>query len=770
MHYTVTTFDTAGNEIQTSQLYTMKPLQSYVEEQEENADTILISGQNVKNKLTSDYSYAAIGSNGYSYILNDYALYSTNAITEQPTITISVPEDGAYYVYANMRSGHSTYQPQRSLTLTVTQNGTEIPVEDVDGSTMKFGFSADFRTLGSEIINAEFFCLFMGFRAHEPIMLTKGIAEITFSLGAYAGFDFIVLTKDASVIEELEKCQYKGGYNIYQFWAENTELQQLLQERIDIASPAVPTIAKKSTESNTPGVTLEITDTEASPNMAYNVYVNGNKYTSVSKRDAILSDGVELTDLNLNDSIQVSAIDRVGNESALSNALYVDRMDIWYPSEFSYLNSGENYTSVQQAESSDALPDGFMLMLTQDNLEKTDNATKVDTNLFTGQKDNYYVKSSQFKKVFTGSFVIPEGEETYYQFISSYLRVHSTGTKIKDDRRTHFILVDGYAVTKDGLKPWNGQTSYNMTDYYGTNSYVFGSEYPHEFTPDDDPQNTNYLCQNYPHTVVRNTAHLWGYSPAVRLSPGLHTVEVYSVGASGWFNNLFITSDIGYDITKLLYGGLPTRATGWVNNYNTVLKPLYTDFVQPVFSQSADISIVNDEGLGTLEWTPATDAGLGASGQNLCYIIEAEDSSGNIQQYQSMTNSLELSDLQAGTEYTFRVTAYDSAGNASGTITKTAATFTPAVQYEQNETQSIIYFNPQTYPELVGKCAVYLAAYNRETKQLCDLHQYMADISVDGTKTISFENPMPTDNTFYKIFVWKYDTLNPLVDVITPEY
>lgn len=766
-NYKVKTYDTNGSLITESKAYSLTPLKSYEVDPQENNDTLLITGKNVKQKLTgTGYNFINIGTD---YILQDYGMYSTEQITETPTVTVTVPEDGNYYIYANMRAGHPTYQQNRLMTLSVTQNGETVPVNDSDGSAFQFGYSNDFKALGNEILTDDFFYNGMGFRTPNSVALKKGRADITFNFTPNAGFDFVLITKDRSLINMLENCRYNPSYGIYKFRTENAALKNTLLSYVDMDAPAAPEIERTACGSNKAGICIKINSSE-NENAIYTVYVNDTVFTTVSKAD-LGDDGIFISDVQMGDKVTATVLDAVGNESEHSNVLTVDSHDIWYPQSFAQFNSGTNFTSAEDARNQNALPNGFTLMMTQNNFTRLSAASKADTNLFSGQKDNYYSSTTQnFVKAFEGNFVIPEGsEDTEYQFISSYLRaVNYSTTLLTDNRRTQFLLIDGKALTKDGLVEWNGGTGYHGKDDYGTNAYVFGSEYPHEFTPSDDPTNSDELFKNYPHNQVGKTAHLWGYSPVVKLSPGLHSVEVYCVGGTNWFNDLIITSDLNYDVSKLFFVGLDTRATGWVNNFNKVAKPLYTDYTAPEFPADSTVTIENNGALGKLSWTEANDVGLGATLKNICYVVELKDAKNNIKTFESMTNSLNLSELEANTSYTVSVKAYDSSGNASGTIGGTVTTYAPTVVYEKGTPKSTVTFYPENNSELLGECSVFIASFNKTTERLNFVDAKTTTVAIGAENKIAFDTPVADSNAVYKIFIWKSDSLKPLVQYVTP--
>lgn len=766
-NYKVKTYDADGSLITESKTYSLTPLKSYEVNPQENNSTLLITGKNVKQKLTgTGYNFINIGTD---YILQDYGMYSTKQITETPTVTVSVPEDGNYYIYANMRAGHATYPQNRLMTLSVTQNGEAVSVNDKDGSAFQFGYSNDFKALGNEILTDDFFYNGMGFRTPNSVALKKGRADITFHFTPNAGFDFVLITKDRSLINMLENCRYNRNYTIYKFRTENSALKSTLLSYVDMDAPAAPEIERTACGSNKTGICIKINDFK-NKNANYIVYVNNTVFTTVSKAD-LGDEGIFISDVQKGDKVTATVLDAVGNESAHSNVLTVDSHDIWYPQSFAQFNSGTNFASAEEARKQNAPPNGFTLMMTQNNFSRLSVAGKADTNLFSGQKDNYYSSTSQnFVKAFEGKFVIPEGsEDTEYQFISSYLRaVNYSKELLTDSRRTQFLLIDGKALTKDGLVDWNGETSYNGTDNYGTNAYVFGSEYPHEFTPSDDPTNVDELFKNYPHNQVGDTAHMWGYSPIIKLSPGLHSVEVYCVGGTNWFNDLIITFDVNYDISKLFFVGLPTRGTGWVNNFNKVAKPLYTDYTAPVFSSNAAVSIENNGNLGKLSWTEATDVGLGATPKNICYVIELKDANNNVTRFESMTNSLNLSGLDANKSYTVSVKAYDSAGNASSAITGTVTTYAPSVVYNKGTAESSVTFYPENNDALLGECSVFIASFNKSSERLISIDSKSTNVAFGAENKITFDTPNTDSNAVYKIFVWKTDSLKPLLQYVTP--
>ena len=679
INYTVETYNTSGTLINTSKKYTMTPLEHEKHEIAETDANLLITGSNVKPLLKGDYNYQSVSGNGYKFILDSYSLFSSmKQITEKPVLTVNIPESGEYYIYANMRSGHSTQHNSRVMTLNITQDGKEVPITDKTSDVYKFGYSDDCVTLGAQAESNDFFYGGMGFRTPNKISLKKGVAEIKFNFTTHAGFDFVLLTKESKTISQMEECCAIPGYNIYKFDSGNTKLKEFLTSMVDVTAPSAPVILKSNVKSDS-GINIEISDAEED-NVNYGIYVNGVKSATVSKVDVLKNNGVyNVKNVAIGDKVTCTVIDSNGNESAHSKYVNVTTIDCPRPKTFANLKSGTDYTSVSQAQTAGVLPDGFFLFMTQKNFDVDKSvATKTDTNLFTGVKENLYTNyATQFQKAYSASFVIPDnGADTSYQFISSYLRAHNGNDNgiLTDSRRTHFLLIDGKAVTTNGLVEWNGKTSYNGTDNYGTNSYVFGSEYPHEFATAAKP---NDLMQNYPHTIVDYTGHLWGYSPAIVLEPGLHTVEVYAVGGSSWFNDLIITDDIGYDITKLLYGGLTTRGTGWKNNYSNVITPLYTDYSAPSFGNNATVYRTAGGEYGVINWTEPGDNTLHSIGKNLYYEITIKDSDGNvIETGHSMINKYIPKKIVSHGVYTVSVKAYDSVGNESNLLTGTYTTST----------------------------------------------------------------------------------------------
>ena len=205
-----------------------------------------------------------------------------------------------------------------------------------------------------------------------------------------------------------------------------------------------------------------------------------------------------------------------------------------------------------------------------------------------------------------------------------------------------------------------------------------------------------------------------------------------------------------------------------MNNFNKVAKPLYTDYTAPVFSSNAAVSIENNGNLGKLSWTEATDVGLGATPKNICYVIELKDANNNVTRFESMTNSLNLSGLDANKSYTVSVKAYDSAGNAASAITGTVTTYAPSVVYNKGTVESSVTFYPENNDALLGECSVFIASFNKSSERLISIDSKSTNVAFGAENKITFDTPNTDSNAVYKIFVWKTDSLKPLLQYVTP--
>ncbi|MBR3942411.1 MAG: hypothetical protein IKJ55_03550, partial [Clostridia bacterium] len=111
IHYVVKTYDLNGKLSKTSKQYTLTPM-LYTEKDvvEYSGNTIVLTGKNVRSQMSD----AAPGNSWdhKNYIFNQFGYYAQNA--EDTDIMISVPESGTYYIYANVRAGHSSYPSKRS--------------------------------------------------------------------------------------------------------------------------------------------------------------------------------------------------------------------------------------------------------------------------------------------------------------------------------------------------------------------------------------------------------------------------------------------------------------------------------------------------------------------------------------------------------------------------------------------------------------------------------------------------------------------------------
>ncbi len=771
IHYTIKVYGENGNLIQTSKEYTLTPMEiQYGYEKVYSGNTILLSGLNVSSQMSDGAPKNAWDHD--NYILNDYGFYAQN--TADTTISVAVPESGTYYIYANVRAGHATYPQNRYVKLSVTQNGKTQIVSDTNGDAYAFGYSSDVQAKLNEITSDDYWENGLGVMAPIPVKLEKGIAELSFNFGPYGGFDFFLLTDDHEVIEKLEAYRVFENSDIFKFRASDTDLKEFLEGYLDHTA-SQPTITPVYTAYNSTETVIRLSDYDLKNNIYAYVYVNDVQQSEVySISELAAGDGtIVLSGLNSGDKIRVRVMDDHGNLSKLSDALTVEKqiVDI-RPAAFAHLNSGINYNSVQAAMQANALPDGYFVMFTQDNFKRNEaNTTKNDTDLLIGDTSNYYSNSAgSFLQAFSGEFVIPESDDDsprFYQFISSYLRSHNTGTVLTDNRRTQFILIDGKALTENGLVEWNGNASYNGTDNYGTNAYVFGSEYPHEFSTAGSSTQVEDLSKNYPHNVVKKTAHLWGYSPAVYLEPGVHTVEVYTVGGSNWFNDLIITDDVGYDITKLLYGGLDTRGSGWVYNYNSVIKPQYTDFIKPVFNSAVTYKAVN--AAGVLSWNKANDTGTGANGSIVAYSVKITDADNNVVfNENTFDTSVNVYNLVSGKQYVAEVSAIDALGNKT-TVTHTFTAKASAVSYVANEKSSVVTLNAAMDASFAGNNLVYVVGYNTLTGKVDSIKPYPIYVEAGNVNSVEFPNPVSKPNVEYKIFVWNKQ-LKPLTDVVNPAF
>ena len=760
INYTVKVKNAEGTADVTSKTYTLQPLDCVSEEvADDSKATILLTGTNVAASLglTTQNKWDKT-----NFILAEYGFYK-EGVTEKPTIIVDVPADGNYYVYANTRTGASSMPERRYVSMNITQNGKTINVEDSNNSTFKFGYSLDVQNKLSDITAGEYWTKGLGTMASKPVSLKKGTAEITLEFGMYGGFDFILLTSDAELRAELNECRVYEDKNIFKFWKDNTALKQMLASYVDVTAPSAPTVSDKTKPYAAKGqIEIQSADKDV---VSYQVYLNNALNTVVPAEDAKTI--AEIAGFDKGDSVYVVALDGRGNASAKSNTIVLN-IEPLRPATFANLKSGTNYASVSAAKTADVLPDGYMAVLTTENMTKETDATKLDFDPLTGLEDNYYVNVDAFRKVYTGKFVIPEnedGEDKFYQFISSYLRVYQSTTVWVDERRTHFILVDGKAVTEDGLADWNGKTTYDRTlkeGNYGTNSYVFGSEYPFEFTTESSTTKNEDCSKNYPHNVVNYTGHLWGYSPAVQLEPGVHTVEVYSRGFNGWFNNLIITDDVGYDITKLLYGGLKTRESGWVNNFTNVVKPSFTDYTAPVLTSGLEFS--SDVTKTTLSWNAANDDGFGASGKNVGYLVEISDKNGEVvETFNTVKNSAVVSSLEYKQSYTAKITAYDGAGNKSNTITQNFTVSAPAVGYIYGKEESQIVVNADVDENCAGNLSIFVVGYNMNDGCVVDsITPYELTVEKNKSATLTFDTPASKEGIVYKVLVWKKQSFHPL--------
>lgn len=769
IHYVVKTFDTDGKLLETSKLYTLTPM--ICEEKDKvvySGNTIVLTGRNVQSQMSDE----APGNSWdhKNYILNKFGYYAQNA--EDTTITISVPESGTYYIYANIRAGHSSYPSKRSTILSVTQNGTMQNVVDSDGNPYLFGYSTDVQEKQEEIIADDYWEKGLGVMAPIPLKLEKGFAEVHFDFNVYSGFDFFLFTNDNEVMQTLDACRVYENCDIFKFRASDSALKEMLEGFLDheAKTPVVEPIYNSYSSSKN---TIRIDESSLKNCVSVFVYVNdalaGDAYNAF---DVLKNEGMIVLDgLKNGDEIKVSVLDDHGNVSAFSEEITIVKQDgAIRPEVFANLASGKNYNSVQDAEQANALPNGYFVMFTQDNFELNKSyTTKNDTDLFNGDKSNYYSNSSSsFTKAYSAEFVIPESEDgtkKFYQFISSYLRSLNNGSPYTDNRRTQFILIDGKALTENGLVEWNGLGTYNGTDDYKTNSYVFGSEYPHEYsyvgstTPEAD------LCQNYPHSVMKG-GHMWGYSPAVYLEPGVHTVDVYCVGYSNWFNTLIITEDIGYDITNLFFGGLSTRAADWSSNYNKVAKPLYTDFVSPTFV--SEITYKTEGTNSVLSWDAATDAGTGSDGKVVAYSVKVFDYDGNmVLAEETFDTSIALDNLINGTQYTVEIAAIDGLANRT-TISDTFTASASAYSYIRGEKSGILTLNAAADSSFVGDNLVYIVGYNKTTGKVDSIKVYPISVDVNKSKQIEIPNPAYKPNVSYKMFIWNKQ-LRPLTDFVVPQ-
>ncbi len=767
IHYIVKVYDEQGTLAKTSKKYTLTPMKlEYGEAKEFNGNTILLTGSNVQAQMSDSAPRNSWDHD--DYILNDYGFYAQNA--EDATVTISVPEDGSYYIYGNMRAGHSTYANNRFVRLSITQNGETQTVTDTSGNAYKFGYSADVQAKNDEIIADDYWDCGLGVMAPVPVRLEKGVAEITFDFGPYGGFDFFLLTDDHKVVEMLEAYRSYENMDIFKFRSSDSGLKAFLEGYM-VLKASKPVISPVFTTYNSDDIVIRLSEADLKNSLYAYVHVNGTKLQDRFLVDELTDGTITLSGLSDGDKIQVSVLDNHGNLSELSEPISVQKLTASVrPKTFAHLNTGSLYSSVAAAKQANALPDGYFVLMTQDNFNRDASvANKNDTDLFNGDKSNYYSNySTTFTKAFSGEFVIPENDDNearFYQFISSYLRAHNTGEVYTDSRRTQFILIDGKALTEDGLVEWNKGTSYNGTDAYGTNAYVFGSEYPHEFSAAGSTTPASDLSKNYPHSVVRTTAHLWGYSPAVYLEPGVHTVDVYTLGGSNWFNDLIITDDIGYDITKLLYGGLATRGSGWVDNYKNVLKPQYTDFVVPTFN--ANIQYKAGAANSVLSWTKATDAGSGSAGEVLAYKVEVLDSDNkSIFVCDTFETSVEIGNLKPGASYTVNVTAVDAFGNQTKVSSEIVASAS-AYSYIIGEQESQIVLNSAMDSSFAGNNIIYIVGYNTATGKLDSIVPYPVSVGTNETKTVTIVNPTRKPSVTYKLFVWN-KKLKPLADFVVP--
>lgn len=359
------------------------------------------------------------------------------------------------------------------------------------------------------------------------------------------------------------------------------------------------------------------------------------------------------------------------------------------------------------------LPKDFTIMMLPygNNLERETTGTwKVIDNLFLKTSDNnlaydseddlrsaveakqgagaaifptYVRNSSVFTKSYSGTFVIPESEfiadggETY-QIISSYLRVSSSGA---DDRRTQFYVIDGMAVSPQGLVPYNGAAG-NWSDPT-TNSYILGG-----YIPNQGSGGTSAVNQVYPFNKV-GSGTFWDSTPPFQLEPGKHTIDVYTIGGTNFFNELFITKDIGYDMSKLMACGLGTRGNQWSRDYiSNGVKAAFED-IETAPSFPADAAAT--PGAATLttaevSWTPAENSGRGKTGdQSSVYEVKywtgaAEpETDGSNARYIDGKTTAKLTGLTPNAAYHVKITAYDYTGAGSQTsLTTTIQTGTSA--------------------------------------------------------------------------------------------
>ena len=768
IHYVVKIYDADGELAKTSKKYTLTPLIS--EEKSEmvySGNTIVLTGRNVQSQMSDEAPQNSWDHK--NYILNQFGYYAQNA--EDTTITISVPESGTYYIYANVRAGHSSYPSKRNTKLSVTQNGTTQNVVDSVGNPYLFGYSSDVQNKYEEIVAADYWENGLGVMAPVPIKLEKGLAEVHFDFDVYSGFDFFLFTNDNEVMQTLDARRVYENCDIFKFRTSDSLLKEVLEGFLDHEAKA-PLVEPIYDAYSSPETTIRIDDDTLKNNTSVFVYVNDVLKDDVyNVSDVLENDGqIVLDGLKNGDKVKVSVLDDHGNTSPYSKEITIVKQDgAIRPSVFANLATGKNYSSVQDAEQANVLPNGYFAMLTQDNFVLNEKyTTKNDTDLFNGDKSNYYSNSSvSFTKAYSTEIVIPEspdGTKKFYQFISSYLRSLNNGSPYTDSRRTQFILVDGKAVTENGLVEWNGLGNYDGTDDYKTNSYVFGSEYPHEYsyvgstTPEAD------LCQNYPHTVAKG-GHMWGYSPAVYLEPGVHTIDVYCVGYSNWFNTLIITEDIGYDITELFFGGLSTRAANWSSNYNNVAKPLYTDFVKPAFDSK--ISYKADGANSVLSWNAATDSGTGSEGCVIAYTVKVSDCDDNVVfEEDTFGNSVVLNNLVSGIEYTAEVSAVDGLGNKS-VVSNTFTVSPSAYSYVCGEKSGVLTLNASADSSFAGNNLVYVVGYNKTTGKVDSIKMYPISVGVNKMKQIEIPNPTYKPNVSYKMFIWN-EQLRPLTDFVVP--
>ena len=770
IHYTVKLYGQNEELLKTSKLYTLTPM--ICEQKNEvtfDGNTIVLTGRNVQSQMSGD---APVNSwDRQNYILNDFGFYAQYA--EDTTVTISVPETDVYYVYANMRAGYSSYPARRNIKISATQNGKTQNVVDVDGNPYLFGYSSDVEEKIDELSADDYWQNGLGVMAPIPIKLEKGFADIHFDFDVYSGFDFVLLTNDNSVTETLEKCRVYDNCDIFKFRSSDTNLKEMLEGFVDHEAKA-PTIEPIYDAYASSDTIIQIDKMDLKNSVCVYVYINDEKISETFSVPTVLeNDGkIVLQGLENGDEVKISVLDDHGNISSYSNEILIMKQEgSIRPSVFAHLASGKNYDSVQDAKQANALPDGYFAMFTQDNFVRNESLTmKKDTDLFNGDTSNYYSNSSTtFSKAFSTEFVVPEspdGSKRFYQFISSYLRSLNTGSPYTDSRRTQFILIDGKALTENGLVEWNGLGNYNGTDDYKTNSYVFGSEYPHEYsyvgstTPEAD------LSQNYPHTVIKG-GHMWGYSPAVYLEPGIHTVDVYCVGYSNWFNTLIITDDLGYDITQLFFGGIKARELGWTSNYTKVTKPLYTDFVKPTFSSEITLEAV---GVGNrLSWNAAQDAGSGSAGSVVAYSVKVSDKDENIVfNEDTFDTSVVVNNLVGGEEYVVNIAAIDGHGNQTS-ISDTFTATVSAYSYVQGEKSGTLTLNAAADSSFVGDNIIYVVGYNKTTGKVDTIKEYPIHTDANKVGSIEIPNPAYKPNVSYKVFIWN-NQLRPLTDILVPQY